>query len=757
MGLDDRVLQMASDKIKENPEKKPEEAVKETASALADEARSMAKPAESPKAAEVLKPAVNAGGTPKLELTVSPELLKNAAMRAELKSQNLATAPATKFDWSVVDTVTSVLKKSAEVFASGSNVVLSYLANPVVAGIGAGVSLGGQLVKVAEGMYQSADKKLTVGKVRGEDATSMKDGWDKMFNSDASSVKQSPVTPSLEINDPSKAPLEGASRVSSVVADKNAMNKDMLRWLGFNENEKAQGVEVSDNLFGYTDEQKKTTEISALPGHVHVEKRDANGNVETIVDKTTNQTMVLHKGEKVTIDEKGKQVIQGDGYKVTWDEQGKRHVFQNDGREVIRDGNSVKLLLPGASPIEVKPGELTVGGKVSMLDSADALAAKTEEIRKTLKPEETYVMTIRNVGIRTIFGTGATFDVQEDRARLETPDHKVFQFKIENDKLLIKNQDGNFVPLDNEQSQIKAVDGKFKIGDLLIDPRELRIRTEGPGGCHKQAEDKQPNPGTPAGTDPGVCSPGGDLFNWNFRTHHLDSVRDGKPFSVEIKPGGGFVVKDGTATYEQNPDDSKVKITTVPPATDATNPAEPVKPVVTTVDLKTTTVETDKVIDDPSKTFIKDTHTVIDKDRNVQFEDGPLVKPDGSVKVDKNTFVDKDLHVSSIGWESSAAQSNNKAPINESNAQSVAISLASKANSMFHMAKAGVVRWTEVASLNSALGDVLSLMSNVPVGSPAHSMLMRSYFMLVQAIIEATPKAQATERADNKESKNNKK
>lgn len=709
--------------------------------------------------------------------------VENKTDAAKPAAQN-AKQDATANESSMFDSLSSAFHKTADWITSST--VLHYI-NPIAASIGAGISLGGELVKVAENLYQSEDKKLTVSKINSQEATKLKNDWDKMFDSDKPSVAAGSAKGSIEFNDifeSLKKPAEiKVDRVSDEVASVPT-NQDAARWL-FGANER---LTSADYLHQFSNEKKEKTEISTEAGHVHVEKSDANGNVRTIVDKTDNKTVVLRDNESVVI-ENGKEVIKGNGYKVTWDEQNKRHVTLDNGNELVRDGNNVKMNL-AQDKLEINPHELknqTAG--FSFVDTKDDLAAKTEEIRKTLGEGQTYLLAIKGVGTRTIFQDGTTFDVQQQKARLETANHQVFHFEIKEGQLYVR-KDGELLPITSDKSPIKAVDGKFKIGDLVIDQRELCIKTDGdkpgqhrtPDSCKTETSCK-PEPElactvakpsdanketTPAADS---CAPKVSPFNVNLQTGEFSWVgKDGRVWHGSINPDGSTQINDGSKKYENNATDSKVKVTVeqaaaVPAATDAkVQPTQPAKPEVTTIDLATTSIDTAKLVDTVKDTTIKDTNTVIHNDRVVEFKDGPTVNPDGSVRVDRDTFIAKDMHVYSRDWESSAAVSSDrnansifgssKAPLTEAQAQTAAINIAQKASSIHNLAKSGVVRWTEVASLNAALGDVLSMMSSVPAGSAAHAMLMQSYSLIINAINVATPKAQAAESANQMGSEN---
>lgn len=712
----------------------------DTGSTLLKEANSLVESAEhkllgtnAPKAAEVgsAKDAQTTKSEPDKTvkaagLSSDLETQKAAALKAELQAHDLPVAALPTYDSSVLDTVRSVAGKAASSFGSTIGTVISYIGAPIVAG----AKLTNELIQVSEHMVQNKDYTLTFGKVVGAAADLLKDEYNKLFD-DSTKPQTSKQTESgsIEFNQNIYSPEPAAVTRVSAVDEKN-LPKDMMHWL-FDANEKPNGVAVSDNLFSNTNEKQEKTEITALPGHVHIEKRDGEGKLETVVDKTSGKTIVLHGKETVSI-ENGKEVVKGDGYTVSWDAEGKRHIVQDNGLEVIRKGNEVQVL-----DMTVKPNLMT-NGHVGFTNNQDNLPALTEEIRSKLGQGEAYMLAIKGGGIRTIFQSGGTFDVKQNLARMETKDHQVFQLEMKNNQIYLR-QDGQLYALNDERiaKVVTAEDGKYKIGGLVIDPKMLCVESENRVHIHNNPTDAAAPADTP--TRPQI---------------QLDFLKglnvlvdqSGHNWNASIHPDNSSTISDEkkTTSYENNNNDNKVVITT-PAAKDAPDQAA----IKTTVDIGTTTVETTKVLDTPEQTTIKNTDTLIKDDKTVQFKDGPTVNPDGSVRVDKNTFVDKDNKVTSHGWESSAAQGQSSS-VTQATAQNVAMNINGKANSMFSKANSGVVRWTEVAVLNSALGDVLSLMGVVPADSSAYAILMNSYGLLLEAISVATPKAQATEMALDK-------
>lgn len=656
-------------------------------------------------------------------LSVDQSALQAAALKAEIKDKHIPEA-APKYDGSILDTISHFASQAKETLTSNATSVLNFISNPVAVSIGAGVSLGEHLVKVAENVYESADKHLKVSKVVGDTAEKIKQEYDKLFDDSSSATKpaapqqQSLIGASLEFSNPFSGEV---ARVSSV--DESSLPKDLKHWL-FNENEKPSDASFSDSLFSFTNDKNEKTEITTLPGHVRVEKRDADGNVKTIVDKSSGKTMVLQGNETVTI-ENGKEVVKGDGYTVSWDEQGRRHITLDNKKEVIRDGNSVKILdKTGGANLTLSNHVLDSDHGYAFTDKPGEIDRVTREKQEQLKPGDVYVLAIPGAGTRAIF-KDATFDVHDNKARLETSDHQIFQLEMKDNQVYLR-RDGQLLPINDERLKdlIQAENGKFKIGSLLIDPEKLKVL--GPS-CHTEHSGGSSTPYEL------------DLHTWRQHVRRPD----GHELDVTVNPSTNETkVIDGNTTVQNNNHDSTVSVSTAPDSTDGGAPAQP---SIIKIDLDKQTIDTPKLIDTPDKTVIKDTNTVIQNDHTVKFHDGPTVNPDGSVRVDNDTYIDKDLTVHSKDWQSTAAKDNS--PVSAATAQVIAVNISSKASSVSGMARSGKVRWTEVAALNSALGDILRVMGAIPADSPAYALLVNSYGQLVEAINVATPKAQVTESA----------
>ncbi|MBX9723271.1 MAG: hypothetical protein K2X81_17845 [Candidatus Obscuribacterales bacterium] len=683
-----------------------------------------------------------------LEITPIKQGADLKASKTEAQLLNTKTE-ATKHESSVLGTVSDYVSKAAVGATAAISSALGSLGVPLGAGIIAGIKAGTALVQVAENLYQSADKKVTVTEVKGAESTQIKEGFAKLFdesNAKASDKKtEKPTTEAavpkaeqaktIEFNNIFDAikhvekaktsdSKEGASRVSN---QESSIPDDVKRWLFNDPTERCAGQAKLDshNLFSYPLADGGKTEINNQPGHVHLEQRDENGNVRTIVDKTKDRLVVLKDKESV-IKEGDKTVVKGPDYTVSWDDQGNRHIEWGN-QEIIRNkiDNTIQVIDKNAGPkIASHDGQVTVGDNVAFVSNTiKDLNALTADALKTLQKGEdgqVYMIAIPGGGTRTIAKDGTTLDVLENKARLTTPDQKVIQLETKDDKLFIRQGD-KLVPLDKEH--FEEAGGK-KIGTFELDPATLRLRTQ-------------------------------NYFLDILKNHQQLIDRQGQTIDAFLRPDNCATVKIGNTTVENAPDSNKVVISKAPDLKpgDSTNDKS-VQPVKIVIDQDTNKVEikdnkTDKLLltDTPKNTTIADTNTVIDADRTVHIGN-TVVRPDGAVQVDKHTFIDKDMHISSTAADISTSHAPNTAT--QASAQSVAANISGKAMSISGMAKAGVVKWTEVAALNTALGDVLGLMGSMPVGSQAYAMLQESYNLLVNAINVATPKALATEDANSR-------
>ncbi len=653
----------------------------------------------------------------------------------------------TKHESSVLGTVSDYVSKAAVSATAAISSALGSIGVPLGAGIIAGIKAGTALVQVAENLYQSTDKKVTVSEVKGAESAQIKEGFAKLFDDstpkpedkktesskpDAAAAKAEPVK-TLEFNNIFDAikhveqaktsdSKEGVSRVSN---QESSIPADVKRWLYNDPTERCSGEAKLDshNLFSYPLADGGKTEINNQPGHVHVEQRDENGNVRTIVDKTKDRLVVLKDKESV-IKEGDKTVVKGPDYTVSWDNQGNRHIEWGN-QEIIRNklDNTIQVIDKSAGPkISSHDGEVTVGDNVAFVSNKTKdLAALTADALKTLQAGEdgqVYMLAIPGGGTRTIAKDGTTLDVLDNKARLTTPDQKVIQLETKDNQLFIRQGD-KLVPLDKEH--FDEAGGK-RMGPFELDPTTLRLRTQ-------------------------------HYFLDILKNHQQLIDRQGQTVDAFVRPDNCATVKIGNTTVENAPDSNKVTISKLPDAKPGDNSTDKsVQRVKIVIDQDSNKVEikdnkTDKLLltDTPKNTTIADTNTVIDADRTVHIGN-TVVRPDGGVQVDKHTFIDKDLHVSSSATDISTNRA--ASPVTQATAQSVAANISGKAMSISGMAKSGVVKWTEVAALNTALGDVVGLMGSMPVGSQAYAMLLESYNLLVNAINVATPKALATEDAN---------
>jgi len=512
-------------------------------------------------------------------------------------------------------------------------------------------------------------------------------------------------------------PSEGAGDAKLTVTPKDEHDVGkQLQQSRENESKVLQAVGTLGNLS--LDASEK---IVQEPGHVHIEKTD-NGGTQTVVDKTENKTFVKHGTESVTI-EGGKEVVKGPGYQVNWDDLNRRHVSLESGRELIRDGNNVLLQDKSGDVISVKPGVLDASdSNISFVDNKNDLDAMTRAKIKALHEGEAALIAVKDAGTRTIFSNGTIIDAQNNSTRIETADHKVLQLQLRDSKLFILNDKNEMVPLEgSNDSSVKLVDGKYTIGGMQIDSKTLKISTD---GAH-EGNDK-------------VMMAEYSLDLQKNSQHLLDS--QGHQWNTTIDRSNNTRVDDlaHDRTFANNHNDSSVSIT---------SRSVGGEPETLKVDLKTTAVDlNNKIVDDPNKTLVKGTNTVIDGDRTVHLggANGPTVKADGTVQVDKNTSVGNDMKVYQSGSGSSGRYAQGSP---EANAQDAAATVSSQAAGICGVAHGSEVSWGDIGALNSALGDVAGLMGSVAGDSPAYAMLLSSYSSLVEAINVATPKVMAAENA----------
>lgn len=546
--------------------------------------------------------------------------------------------------------------------------------------------------------WESHDKKLRVDTV--SDTSALADDFAKLFRTvDSPQCKEK--VHALECSNifSQARPGDNAERLPEAHAPGNQGEKGEK-----GENTKAEIVsaEAIQALFHResTSNSGVHTTIDGAPGSIRVQTTDSTGKPITKVEKTKDGTTVIHGSETAT--REGEQtVLQGKDYRVVV-RNGIRHVLLDDDRELVRDGNGAKIIdRRTGSEIQISQNQLrtalTTGHALVLAQEKDDLETLTEQLRSKLKPGETTIIVMTGVGTRTIFHEGTIMDVRPDHmTRIQTPDGHVFLMDGRGNMFL--QTDGCNVPLDrnNLPKFIQFRNNKFYVGQFEIDPESVQVVA--------------------------------DQITVNGASGVQTLRGRGRTATITTNNNGTADVHDSDNHIHNHGDNGKIVIS---------NTNTPSASMV--VDLSNQSVETEKILDTVDSTVIKETRTAVDSRGTVNFDGGrgPILYHDGSVRVDANTFIGADLSVRSGNFCASA----------EAKAASVAGDSGARAAGVYGKAMNGTVRWTDVADLNDALGNVMALISSVPPTSAAYARLMASYKELVTAISVAAPKAELAETA----------
>lgn len=595
---------------------------------------------------------------------------------------------------SAKNTVQAVLS-IAEQFSKLDPTKVVSSTSPLGGLLSAGTILINNAAKSSDVTWQSNDKKLRVDTI--SDTSAVADDFAKLFRTvDSQQCKAKVHTLECSNIFSEVKPGDDAEKLPAALRADDHGEKG--------ESAKAEMVsaEAIQALFHHesTSGAGVNTSIDGAPGRIRVQTTDSTGKPITEVEKDSERTRVTHGSETAT--REGEQtVLKGKDYRVVV-RNGIRHVFLDDDRELVRDGNGAKIIdRRTGSEIQISQNQLhttlSTGHALVLAQEKDDLEVLTEQAKAKLKPGETTIIVMPGVGTRTIFHEGTVMDVRPDRmTRIQTPDGHVFLMDGQGNMFL--QADGCNVPLDrnNLPQFIQFRNNKFYVGQFEIDPQAVQVVA--------------------------------DQITVNGASGVQTLRGRGRTATIAANSNGTADIQDSANHIHNHGDNGKIVIS------NTNNPSGS-----TVIDLANQSVETEKILDKAESTVIKETGTTVDSRGTVNFEGGrgPVLYHDGSVRVDANTFIGADLSVRNGNFSASA----------EAKAASVAGDSGARAAGVYGKAMNGTVRWTDVADLNDALGNVMALISSVPPTSAAYARLMASYKELVTAISVAAPKAKVAETA----------
>lgn len=556
----------------------------------------------------------------------------------------------------------------------------------------------------------------------------------------------------------------------------------------------------NDFRHAITNEKGERTETFTLPGSVQIKKMDRDGNLITSLEKTADQTSLTFKTENVSRF-KDKTVYRSDDFKAFIDNKtGDMTVHTKDGYILSKKANESKFTVAKHEITATPDGTVVknVGGRQAMFTGSDKVDVITGQVQENLKPGQSALLL--GPGFNRIVYADATLDrFEADNSWVLKTQGKTYRFWNEDGKTFVQHN-GETTELNNNDASKHLVaqlkydtngaieeirDGKMFLQKTTADINKGFLHLFGENGeratvkvdahgtkvtaANNKVADPSANPSDavctvqPASTSPvttvdsmlsmlrdSVAQTQMLTQNCSAPNTNMDlttfEYTDGKVnVSAPVDVKREFVADTDSFTLLQNGPTNQAP-TNVPP--DLVPAAEPLAVVdVTKAEIRLpATKDRAAIVVGPDGIVNEKTGTKIDREGNVRLgHDGPTLHRDGSVTIDRDTHVSSSMKVVSGGWESTAAQY--RGPVSEAQAQSIAATVSGKANAAYTKALGSLVRWSEVADLNCALSDVVSMMGLVPPGSPAYGLLMKSYGLIMQALSVAAPKAQAAERA----------
>lgn len=552
----------------------------------------------------------------------------------------------------------------------------------------------------------------------------------------------------------------------------------------------------------FTNGKGERTETFTLPGSVQIKKMDRDGNLITSLEKTADQTSLSHKGETVS-KFRDKTVYTGDDFKAFIDDKtGDMRVHTKDGLIFTKKAGETKFSV-AKHEVTTKANETwvdNVGGRKAVFTGSANVEFITRQVQENLNPGQSALLA--GPGFNRIVYADATLDRYEaDNSWVLKTQGKTYLLWNADGKTYVKHN-GETTELSNNTNASKNIvaqlkhdsngaiqefrDGKmfmqrttadFSKGilDLFGDNGErATVKVDAQGtkvtAANNKVADLTANPADAVCTvAPASTSPAQTVDS--MLSMLRDSVGQTQMFAQNCSTQSSnmdlttFVYADGKVNISAPADvkrdfvadtDSFVSLQNSPTNQAPANlppelvPAETKPMVVVNVEKAEIRVPATNdraaIVLGPDGIVNEKTGTKIDREGNVRLgHDGPTLHRDGSVTIDRDTHVSSSMKVVSGGWESTAAQY--RGPVSEAQAQSIAATVSGKANAAYTKALGSLVRWSEVADLNCALSDIVSMMGLIPPGSPAYGLLMKSYGLIMQALSVAAPKAQAAERA----------
>lgn len=445
---------------------------------------------------------------------------------------------------------------------------------------------------------------------------------------------------------------------------------------------------------------RESTSVSISDHQVHIEKKDSQGNSICSIDKTKNST-TIKSGEEEAKRSNEKTTCTGRGCKIEVSADGTKKVSTKEGWIISRDGkdkSQAKIEDCEGDVCKVSKKQVIAGeqhGHPIIFTTAETnLAKATEQIRERLHPDQIGLLVIKNAGNRLIFGSGTVIDIKGKQVRIQTKSGEIVSLETRDGKFYIKGEDGySELNKGNCPECIKVQADKFLIDGIELDTNTFQLR--------------------------------GKRIHIDLKKDQQTIIGDsGKKATVCTEQDGCTTVRTDNHTLNNNQHDNSVDIKN-------NRSGAQLK-----IDLDREEIRSKIITDKSDQTVINETGTKIYHDGSVDFNNGygPKLFIDGSVQVDNNTYISKDMDVTSGGWQSS---SNNSARYESAMPVSDVSSVTSSA---YAKALAGTIKWSDVSELNICAGQLLSLMATLPAGSPLLAKIKDSLAQVLNTLSFATAK-----------------
>lgn len=651
--------------------------------------------------------------------------LLHAALDKPLELGQKAVSAATHLDLNSIEhALGSLVTSPISTIASGVSSVMSCDLSTAVKSVEALAAITNPLgtgslalTQVAIGQWESADKKVCVQKVdsieKEKAAIEFKDFWNVYDNQNGATENKSQENKSQENKSQENKSQENKSQENKLQENKPQAERT-------SQQSTSQALDFSGDIYNkdasatkgaqsheYANSNGEKVNVSTENGAVNFQS-SKDGKVVTQATQTEKNSVLSHNGETANLDRSTNTLSVTSEEMSLLQQPGNREITTKSGLHLVEKGDEIKVYgVDGRFERALTKDSVRIGSAVTMFAAGTDLNAVASQADNSGRIT---VMTANDGSLLASLPGGTKIEVRQDHtALIKLADGNVVLYKADGKTSIFK--DGKFV--EQEASELGEV--------AQASARALQqVRLHLSGGK--------------------VQFKGGEInlhdrkMEWNDENDEHSSVELGSPAQ-------GVTVK----TKEQTAHGTGAVVT-------AEGKAE--KPM--TMNIEKHCIDTDEFHLDSKETRIhhfggkKD--TIIGVNNSVKFDggDGPVLNPNGSMKLDQQTFVDANGHVSSGGWSASAGTSGKQSGTSvDSSIATTSSNAAAAALSVYSRAASGVVTMSDIGMLNQNLSDISSVLSQLMAQGRGDLMgeLQNASAALVEAINFATPKVQAAQTA----------